>query len=157
MKYIEEEWVKSRETKNGQQSKQVDSSYALGLGPIGRVELEEPPDERAEAGPVHGGEGVVRALDHGLAEVLDAVGFVVEKTEVGQVGICINQIHSDRIPCSASTTDRQTDALVGQEGRVQGGQVVEDAAQGPDVGGGGVGLLEVDLGADEVRGAHLGL
>lgn len=58
-----------------------DGRDALGLRPVGGVELEEPPDERGEAGPVHGGEGVVGSLHHGLAEVLDAVGMV-------WVGVC---------------------------------------------------------------------
>jgi hypothetical protein len=47
--------------------------------------------------------------------------------------------------------------LVGEEGRVQRREVVEDAPEGPHVGGGGVGPLEVDLGADEERRADLRL
>lgn len=58
---------------------------------------------------------------------------------------------------SSPQEDKRTNVLVGEEGRVERREVVEDAAQGPHVGGGGVGPLEIDLGADEVRGAHLRL
>lgn len=59
---------------------------SLGLGPVGGVELQEPADERGDAGPVHGGEGVVRALHHRLAQVLDAVeGMVCVLTRVSRI------------------------------------------------------------------------